>query len=168
MKKISVLSEKDILNLLEIPDFRHLSKDKIMTFASTLPYMDSETAQKAIEQFPYYAEAVKGALGDMKDLINHGLQSNSESINNYYKIAQANICILQRELDKNTLSLEERKELFASLIQIQELIGQKDTENKKFIQNIMLISGAIIVVGLGVASSVLGLNTTLGISKKSA
>ena len=46
-----VLSESQVLEKLDIPDFRHLSKDKIMTFFSMLPSMDPEVAKKAIEQF---------------------------------------------------------------------------------------------------------------------
>lgn len=46
------LSEKKVLKKLGIEDFRHMTKDKIVQFASMLPQMDPEVAKKALEQFP--------------------------------------------------------------------------------------------------------------------
>ena len=42
------LSEQKVLKKLDIPDFRHLTKDKIIAFASLLPQMDTEVAKKAL------------------------------------------------------------------------------------------------------------------------
>ena len=55
------LSEKKVLKKLGIPDFRHMTKDKVMSFATMLPYMDPEVAKKALEQFPSF----KDLAGDM-------------------------------------------------------------------------------------------------------
>lgn len=55
------ISEQRVLNELNIEDWRHLSKDKIMAFASELPYMDPEVAKAAIAQFPKFAESCKTA-----------------------------------------------------------------------------------------------------------
>lgn len=52
------LSEKKVLKKLGIPDFRHMTKDKVVEFASMLSRMDPEVAKKALEQFPEYAKNV--------------------------------------------------------------------------------------------------------------
>ena len=52
------ISEKDLLRLLDIPSFRHISKDKLVSFVSTLPEIDPEVAKKALEQFPDFATAM--------------------------------------------------------------------------------------------------------------
>ena len=44
------LSEKKVLKKLGIPDFRHMTKDKVMGFASMLNQMDPEVAKKALEK----------------------------------------------------------------------------------------------------------------------
>lgn len=38
MKKY--LTEQEILEKLDIPDWRHMSKNKVTAFISSLPYMD--------------------------------------------------------------------------------------------------------------------------------
>ena len=48
------ISEQQVLQRLGIQDFRHMTKDKIMRFATMLPYMDPEVAKKALEQFPAF------------------------------------------------------------------------------------------------------------------
>ena len=45
-----ILTEQNVLNKLGISDFRHMAKDKIVKFASMLPYMDPEVAEKALER----------------------------------------------------------------------------------------------------------------------
>ena len=41
------LTEAQVLEKLNIPDFRHLSKDNVMSFASMIQNMDPEVAKKA-------------------------------------------------------------------------------------------------------------------------
>ena len=45
------LTEAKVLKTLEIPDFRHMTKDKIGSFVSMLPNMDPEVAKKALDQY---------------------------------------------------------------------------------------------------------------------
>ena len=51
-----MLSEAQVLKKLNIPDFRHLSKDNVMSFVSMIDKMDPEVAKKALEQFPDFAK----------------------------------------------------------------------------------------------------------------
>ena len=55
------LSEQKVLKQLKIDNFRQLSKDTIMKFASSINQMDPEVAKKALEQFPEFATVVKEA-----------------------------------------------------------------------------------------------------------
>ena len=45
------VSEKSVKQALGIDSFRNLSKDKIMEFASMIPYMDKDVAIAIINQF---------------------------------------------------------------------------------------------------------------------
>lgn len=61
------MTEKQVLKTLDIPDFRHLSKEKVMTFFSMIPQMDPEVAKKALEQFPNFSSSVREILQDYKE-----------------------------------------------------------------------------------------------------
>jgi hypothetical protein len=50
------LIEREVLQQWNIPDFRHITKDKIMTFASMLHNIEPEVAKKALEQFTEFAK----------------------------------------------------------------------------------------------------------------
>ncbi len=44
-------TEQQVLKKLDIPDFRHLTKEKVIAFATMVPKMNPEVAKKALEQF---------------------------------------------------------------------------------------------------------------------
>ena len=48
-------TEQQVLKKLDIPDFRHLTKEKVIAFATMVPKMNPEVAKKALEQFPNFA-----------------------------------------------------------------------------------------------------------------
>ena len=56
------VSENAVKRALKIDSFRNLSKDKIMQFASMIPYMDKEVAIAIINQFPIFADFGKTAI----------------------------------------------------------------------------------------------------------
>ena len=43
------MTEDKVLRKLDIPDFRHMTKDKVVSFVSMLPQMDPEVAKCALE-----------------------------------------------------------------------------------------------------------------------
>ena len=73
------LSEQKVLKKLDIPDFRHLTKDKIIAFASLLPQMDTEVAKKALEQFPNFASTSLEVMREYKSILENAIVSNSET-----------------------------------------------------------------------------------------
>ena len=60
-------TEKQVLKKLGISDFRHLSKDKVIKFASMVPNMQPEVAKKALEQFPNFASTSLDLMRDYKE-----------------------------------------------------------------------------------------------------
>lgn len=56
------LTEQEVLEILDIPDFRHMSKDKVMKFASELPNMDPQVAKTALLQFPEFAATTRDVM----------------------------------------------------------------------------------------------------------
>ena len=49
-----LLTADQVKQYLNITDFRHLSKDKLIEFVSAIPEMDKDVAIRIIEQFPEF------------------------------------------------------------------------------------------------------------------
>ena len=65
-KPARLMSEKEVLQKLGIPDFRHLSKKTAVQFISSIPQMDPEVAKKALDQFPELANMALGIAKEYK------------------------------------------------------------------------------------------------------
>ena len=128
MKKIN--SEKELLNYLNVPSFRHVTKDKLLSFASILNNIDPEVAKQAIEQFPNFSENMKEIVQNYKEVIDKTILSNDNSQNNYIEICKSIIDSLKKELDKDNHSFEEKQYLIDKMCVLSDKIAAKDTENK--------------------------------------
>lgn len=153
------LTEQKVLKKLGIDDFRHLTKDKVITMASMLDKMDPEVAKKAIEQFPEFAHTMKDILKDYKQSLDKALEENGESVKSYYASCDAIIGSLQKELDKDNLTFEEKKYIIDKMIEVNKMKGDKDSENKKFIATLAAFGVAAVGIATTVLVSALGGNT---------
>lgn len=137
------LTEQKVLKKLNIENFRHLTKDKVITMASMLDKMDPEVAKKAIEQFPEFSSTAKEMLSEYKDTLDKGLESNKESVESYYFVCKSTIETLQKQLEDGELTFDERKYIIDKMLEVSKMMGEKDSENKKFV---------VIMSGLGLAA----------------
>lgn len=153
------LTEKQVLKKIGIPDFRHLSKEKVMKFATMLPHMDPEVAKKALEQFPEFSKTTKEMLVEYKEYLDKGLASNDKSIMTCYDAGNAIISSLQKELGKEELSFEERKYIIDKMMEVSKMMNEKDSENKKFLAFMAMLAGTVVTVGVGALASALGSNS---------
>lgn len=158
------LTEEKVLKKLDIPDFRHLTKDKVIAFASLLPQMDPEVAQKALEQFPHFVETSLDIMKDYKDVIQSTLQNNADSTNACYDMYNRVMDSLEKLLDKDNLSFEEQTFILEQMKEVASEVNKKDSETKKY--NLATM-GAVASVALGIVAVVgssLGIN--IGIKPK--
>lgn len=155
------LTEQKVLKKLGIEDFRHLTKDKVITMASMLDKMDPEVAKKAIEQFPEFSHTMKDILHDYKQTLDKTLEENGESVKSYYSSCDAIISSLQKELDKEDLSFDEKKYIIDKMIEVNKMKGDKDSENKKFLATMAAVGVAAVGVVAGVLAATLGGNTQI-------
>lgn len=155
------LTEKQVLKKLDIPDFRHLSKEKVMKFATMLPQMDPEVAKKALEQFPEFAKTIKEILKDHKEILEKGMVSNDKSIMSCYEVSSSIIASLQKELERDELTFEERKYIIDQMVVISKQMNEKDSENKKFIVLMSMAVGAVVTAGIRALASSLGSNSQI-------
>ena len=152
------LTEEKVLKKLGIPDFRHLSKEKIITFASMLPNMDPEVAKKALEQFPNFASTSLSVMQDFKGTLAQALTDNSEDTKACYDMYNRVMDSLQQMLDKDELSFEEQQYILEQMKEVADNVGKKKTENQEFLLKAIGIAGAVAVGIVAVLGSALGAN----------
>lgn len=102
------LSEQKVLKQLKIDNFRQLSKDTVMKFASSINQMDPEVAKKALEQFPEFATVVKEAITEYKeaaiDVVSKGNEDHKELIS----MIKSEYQILLEMLNNDNLTVDEK------------------------------------------------------------
>jgi hypothetical protein len=155
------LTESKVLKKLGIPDFRHLTKSKVIQFASLIDRVDPEVAMKAIEQFPEFANTSKEILAEFKESIDKGFESNDESMKSFYETNNLIIMSLQKELDKDNLTFDEKKYIIDKMLEVSNAVYQKDSENKKFIVTLAVVAGGIATVAIAALAATLGGNTRI-------
>ena len=146
------VTEQELLRMLDIPDFRHMTKEKLVDFASTLADLDPEVAKKAIEQFPAFSSSVSGILGQYKSVLEKVMDDDNESTQRYFEQCGKIIDSLQSQLERDDLTAEERSCIIDKTIEVARMMDEKDSENKRFKFSIAAIFAAI----AGVACIVLG------------
>lgn len=153
-------TEDSVKKALKINSFRELSKDKIMQFASMIPYMDKEVAIAVVNQFPIYAEFVKVIISVYMETANRILEDNKESqmaaIHGYQTILDS----LSNKLEESNTE-EERKSITNDMISVADKIAEIDEKNKKFLNKMVnkILAGVGIAVlavgaGIGISSSI--------------
>ena len=152
------LSEKKVLKRLGIEDFRHMTKDKIVQFASMLPQMDPEVAKKALEQFPEFKDMAVEVVKNLQQSIEIGVNSADRSQDQFYLTCNKVIDLLNDQLNKDGLTDEKESEIRDNIMQVVSFMAEKDSEHKAFILSTVktiCASAAVIVLA---ATSVLGTN----------
>lgn len=145
------LSEAKVLKALDIPDFRHMTKDKVVSFVSMLPNMDPEVAKKALEQFPEFAKTTLEIVERLKASIDNSLEGNSANMAEFNGACRAMLDALEVELHKDGLSAEEKADIAERMTQVLDMMYRKDSENKEFLRDIVkgvVIFGVCLVVSL--------------------
>ncbi|MBC2398741.1 MULTISPECIES: hypothetical protein [Clostridium] len=159
------LTEREVLQQLNIPDFRHITKDKVMTFASMLQNMEPEVAKKALEQFPEFAKMTLELLKDYKGLMEKTLDENSASSKQCFNIYNEVVDALKSCLAKDDLPFEEKKYYIEKMMEIAKMAESKDSENKGFNWRIIAAGTLAVLTVVGVGASIIGGNTNIKLPK---
>ena len=158
------LTEQKVLRKLDIPDFRHLTKDKVVSFVSMLPQMDPEVAKCALEQFPAFAETSRVVVSCLKESMEVIVSSNAENMAEFHARCQEALAALEAELAREDLTDEGRKMVIDGIMGIIGALSQKDSENKKFLSSMfngVLIVGSIVLLCMAAPLGV-RMNTSMG------
>jgi len=164
----NLITEREVLQQLAIPDFRHITKDKIMTFASMIQNMEPEVAKKALEQFPEFAKMALEVMTDYKAVLDKALEENSKSSQQCYDIYNVVLDTLKDCVSKEDLPFEEKKYYLEKMTEIAKMADSKDTENKQFSWKMIAMGAGVVIAVIGIGASVLGGNTNIKLPKLKA
>ena len=159
------LSEQQVLRQLNIPSFRHITKDKVMTFASMLQNMDPDVAKKALEQFPEFAKMALQVMNEYKSVLYKTLEDNTESNKQCYEIYNTVLDTLKSCVEKEDISFDEKKYYLEKMMEVTKLADSKDTENKKFNWKLVSAGAFVVIAVVGIGASILGGNANIKLPK---
>lgn len=138
--------EKQVLELIEKTDFKNLSKNDFMSYASKLNELRPEVATQVIAQYPELANLLKSALIEYKGILENVITSDDASLNQVYEIINKDLDTAASNrteyinfaekvrsdcskcLENPNMSPEQQQEILEREIEILRMIDQKDTE----------------------------------------
>lgn len=83
--------EKQVLSLMERTDFKNLSKNDIISYASKLGQLRPEVAKEVLSKYPELIALMRTALSKYKDILDSIIQSDDESLRQYFDLASKEI-----------------------------------------------------------------------------
>ena len=151
-----LLTADQVKEYLNISDFRHLTRDKLIKFVSAIPNMDKEVAIKVIEQFPEFSGYAKVLVSHYeticKNILNENGSSSHEAMDGYKQTLN-----VLGELAKAEKNDPADKRFFAEkMVEVADKMAALDTTNKYFLTNINKHFTWIVVGTLLVCAAVLG------------
>lgn len=152
------IGEAKALKILDIPDFRHLTKEKAVQLVSMLDRVDPEVAKAVLEQYPKFAEIMLSTAKDWKENVGKALEENGKVTKETIAAVSAAMASLSDLVGREDITPEARSEMADRMIELAKLLNEIDKRNKDFILKVLGIGGATILGIVAVAAAVLGVN----------
>lgn len=142
------LTEDKVLRKLDIPDFRHMTRDKVVSFVSMLPQMDPEVAKRALEQFPAFAETSLAIVNCLRENLGDIVDSNAANAAEFNARCQDALNALETLLLRDDLSDAGREQAINGIMGVLELMREFDRENKAFLKGLLqdILAVSLIIV----------------------
>ena len=121
------MSEKQVLEMLGIPDFRHLSKDRIMSFTSALPQMEPQVAIAALQQVPHFADTSLEIMRIYKETVSQTLAEDQENVQSFNASCDMVLGLLETLSQNDDLSFKQKNELIDRMMAVLKMKSDKDT-----------------------------------------
>ncbi len=139
-------NEKQILSLIERADFRNLSKNDFLSYASKLNELRPEVATQAIAQYPELTKFLQAALTEYKGMLDTIVMSDDASLKEVYGIINKELdeaassraeyinfakkvhADCSKCLDNPNMSIEQQQEILDREIEILRMVDKMNTE----------------------------------------
>lgn len=117
--------EIELLNKLNIEDFRHLKAEHALELASSLKELSPEAQLKIIDQIPNFSNFALSAISTCRDEIHSVIQTNNEEALSSFESYDVILSNLQNMLDADCdLSFDEKM----NIIDQMAIISDKKAE----------------------------------------
>lgn len=153
-------TEVQVLKKLDIPDFRHLTKDKVIAFATMIPRMNPEVAKKALEQFPNFASTSLEVMREYRSILEDAMKDERESAQTCYDMYNRVMSALEKILDEDDLSFEEKTYILNQMKDVADEVSKKDCEKANNRMKMIGIAGSVAAAVVAILGSAIGVNLT--------
>lgn len=163
MSEYKLSTEREVLDKIGAKDFRSISKNQIMEFASQLPYMDKEVAIKCIDQFPEFRKNVNDVIEQLNHTCDSIIADNKDSRDKAIESYQIILNELSNELKtRKFMTFKHRREITNKMVEIADKINEIHIKDQQQNFDILKIFGAIAGVALMIGGAILGVNIKKG------
>ena len=127
-----LLTADQVKEYLNIPDFRHLTKDKLIEFVSAIPDMDKEVAIKTIEQFPEFSGYAKVLVAHYETMCDSILKENGSSVQAAMDGYRQTLNVLGELAKAEDLDPADKRFFAEKMVEVADKMATLDTNNKNF------------------------------------
>ena len=149
------MTEKQLLKKLDIPDWRHLSKDKVAVLANDFCKLDPEVAKSILAQFPKFSETALELVEQMQESFKLSTSSVKDIDTQVLQNIQSTIEWLRTELPNTSEELKPKIiDTIVKLIEEQRTITES---HKKFhLDSLKSISQTVGIATIGLMTAIGG------------
>lgn len=145
-----LLTEDQVKQYLNIPDFRHISKDKLVQFVSAIPDMDRDVAIKIIEQFPEFTSCATMMVEHYTTACDTIIGANGDSVRYVMEGYKQTLDVLGDLARMEKLEPAERRYFAEKMVEVADKMAAFDANNKNFLAGVTkcltwLVGGTIIL-----------------------
>ena len=141
--------ERDFLALTERTNFKNLSKNDVLSYASKLNELRPEVAKQVLAQYPEFVKVLQSSMTEYKGILADVIASDDKSIEHFYFVADKQIDTIDKNreqfydfagrvhadlskcLENPNLTQEEQKEIREQEMEILRMVNQKDSEMRE-------------------------------------
>lgn len=150
------LSEQRLLKKLDIPDWRHMSKDKLIAFANSMSDLDPEVAKAAIAQFPEFTKMGTEIVRIMSGSLNEVIKNEKNVDNQTYEMNRQILNSLNERLHAESISRWEKGRIINAMVQVSNNLAEMDKNHKRMMGDAFKAFGTVIAMVLSFAGAILG------------
>ena len=147
--------EKEVLSLFDRTDFKNITKNELISYASRLSKLRPEVAKEVIAQFPELAKLIQSTATEYKGMLETIVASDDESIKQVYsildkeldsakesrreysKMASRVLDDLSKGLSDPDLSAEEKSKIREQELEVLRMVDKKDSEIREQEKNLV-------------------------------
>lgn len=179
--------EREFLNLTDRTDFKHLSKNDVISYASKLHEMRPEVAREVLAKYPELAGLIRTLAIEYEKMLSQIIESDDESISqvynaahtcmensasrrrSYYEFAEKIRADLSKCLASPGITEEERREIMSQQVEVLRMVDSQMREADLQEQEILNVvdkkdseKRAFNWKALGVASTLVSIAISVG------